>query len=220
MIECVECGESYADGYRCRSKACRVKARLDRFKSERKKYTGAIGVPVGWKNCYVRAYEDFKTLPPDDENVLIVGPNGTGKTHMMAAMASEALEAAARSHPFDTGETWTDGLRWVDAADIFLELRESFREKSKRSELEIVKRFTQTYQVLFIDDLFAEKVTEWTLPAICQILRQREQYNRRTVITSNIAPDELADVSPRIKSLLSGYHVVEVSGRDRRESRK
>ena len=51
-------------------------------------------------------------------------------------------------------------------------------------------------------------------------VRQREQYDKRTVITSNLRWEEVANESPRISSLLSGYQEVKLIGADRRRGRK
>lgn len=177
-----------------------------------------FGVPPGWRGSYKTAalmdFPKMDRLSDETGNLFIHGANGRGKTHLMAAIALDLADGSGAPALLQ------NEYRWIDAADIFLELRESFREKSKCSELEIVKRFTQGYSVLFIDDMFAEKTTDYTVPAICQILRQREQYDRRTIITSNLSIGEIAPQSPRIASLLTGYEDVELKGKDRRKDRQ
>lgn len=215
FVNCPDCGECHpADYTHCPKEACR---RTSRRRKPVQKYAQAFGTPKGRGGCYEAA---GVISDHSERDVYLLGKNGTGKTHRMVGMAHFATVCYFTRDDSQLGADWWKGiLKWVDCSEIFQMLRESFREKSSLSERTIIADLV-TVQTLFIDDMGAEKITTFTLAALCQILRQREQADRRTVITSNHSVSEVADADPRIGSLLAGYEVVALTGKDRRKDRQ
>jgi DNA replication protein DnaC len=98
-----------------------------------------------------------------------------------------------------------------------MELRDSFREKAERSEREIIEHYSNV-QLLVLDDLGAEKTSDFALQSLYIIIDKRYSEMRHTIITSNLSVDEIAGkVGDRIASRIAGMcRVIELKGRDRR----
>ena len=137
------------------------------------------------------------------EGVFLHGTQGTGKTFMATAM----LQAWALS-----GKT---GARWTTSPGMLAEIRSTYHPQAKHQEMEVIEKYALA-PLLLIDDIGAEKITDWSVPAQYQIISDRVNWNRKTIITSNLSLDEIAEWNPRIASRLSGFRVIEMTGEDRR----
>ena len=74
--------------------------------------------------------------------------------------------------------------------------------------------------LLFIDDIGAEKMTEWVAETFYLILNYRYNEMLPTIFTSNLSPSELAErIGDRIVSRIIGSSdVIKLDGEDRRLS--
>lgn len=167
-----------------------------------------IGVPSRYLNATVKRLENLT------DSLYLTGLRGTGKTHTAAAMVKEIMLDKTPDH----GRA---GIRWISAVDLLLEIRGSFRDGSERSEDGIIEDYGES-RLLVLDDLGAEKTTEWSLQTLYTIIDRRYREERQTIITSNLSLDELADkLDDRIASRLSELcRVVVLTGPDRRTQKK
>ena len=102
------------------------------------------------------------------------GPVGTGKTSLATLVAKAAKEA---------GRTYA-----VYPVPLMLaEIKRTFDRDSSDNYLPFFRRLC-TVDVLVLDDLGAEKQTEWVLEQLYSIVNERWQDRRSIVITTNI-PD-------------------------------
>ena len=71
---------------------------------------------------------------------------------------------------------------------------------------------------MIIDDIGAEKLTEFVRQTFYYIINEREQWLKKTIITSNYSLDELDEyIDGRISSRIAGMcEIVELGGKDRR----
>ena len=100
---------------------------------------------------------------------------------------------------------------------VFLnDLRNSFDNKTPEfeEELEMVTKCN----LLIIDDIGSEKLTEWVRERIVSIIHTRVSNGLSTIYTSNLSPEELREeMGDRIASRILGCSsVVEITGSDRR----
>jgi len=76
--------------------------------------------------------------------------------------------------------------------------------------------------VLFLDDLGAEKMTDFVRQSLYAIINYREQHELPTIITSNYNLSNISGkIDDRIASRIAGMcEVIEIKGNDRRLSGK
>lgn len=140
-------------------------------------------------------------------NLILYGPIGTGKSGLAWSAVRELIET--RLVP----------ARFVNYLDYLEALRQSYGGAKSPPELD-------RCPVLVIDDLGAERPTEWAAEQTGMLVERRSRNGLTTVVTSNYPLSELARrlspngdsiVGQRIVSRLAqGAIKVHVDGRDRR----
>jgi DNA replication protein DnaC len=117
-----------------------------------------------------------------------MGPVGTGKT-TLAMLVSKAAIKAGRS------------VAIYSLPRLLNEIRDTHR--SERSHVELLDRLTAV-DLLHIDDVGAERTTDWVLEELYSIVNARYEDQRSMVITTNLDYDELsAQISARTASRLA-----------------
>ena len=114
------------------------------------------------------------------------GASGTGKTHLAAAIANRCMQRGTPAF-------------FAQVPDLLDHLRASF---SPESELSYDLLFEQVKEVslLVLDDLGAHTSTAWAEEKLFQVLNHRYVNNTPTVITTNLALDQM---DPRLQSRLT-----------------
>jgi DNA replication protein DnaC len=150
------------------------------------------------------AAEEF--LAGRREGIFVHGPTGTGKTHFAVAALAEILSTVERG-----------SARFVTVPALLMEIRAMHKDSSPCAEEELIRRFADI-EILVLDDLGAEKGSEWAMQSLCLIIDRRYSDMRRTVITSNLGLDGVAErLGERIASRIAGMcRVVRLEGNDRR----
>ena len=84
--------------------------------------------------------------------------------------------------------------------------------------LDEILRMIKTCRLLIIDDIGAERVTDWVRERMVSIINTRVSNNLTTIYTSNLSPEELrSELGDRIASrVLGSSQVVEITSGDRR----
>lgn len=150
----------------------------------------------------------LRQLLASGESIVLCGNTGSGKTHLSVAMLAEWLRT----------KNTTDAL-FVTLPDMLLEIRDSFSDKSPRTEKELVDLYASRL-FLVLDDLGAEKPTEFTVATLSLILDRRIRQERQTIITTNLTIDEIEDyTNARIASRISEMKNVTVNMPDWRKRR-
>lgn len=85
-------------------------------------------------------------------------------------------------------------------------------------EFSEVLEMVRNCRLLIIDDIGAEKVTEWVRERLVSIINTRVSGGLSIIYTSNLSPDELlAQFEDRIASRVLGCsQLIEITGKDRR----
>jgi len=143
------------------------------------------------------------TNPDATRSLLIVGPTGTGKTHY----AYGTLRAVA--------EAGSTGWRALTAADLYA----SLRPRTGRDTEAEFEKLAKT-PVLFIDDLAAAKLTEWTEEITYRLINHRYEQCLPGIFTSNVPPAQLREaLGERIASRLTEMcERLVLKGDDRRKA--
>lgn len=108
-----------------------------------------------------------------------MGDVGTGKT-TLAMLVSKAALDAGRS------------VAIYSLPRLLAEIRETFDDDSQRSYLELLQRLSDV-DLLHVDDVGAEKTSEWVLEQLYAIVNARYEAECSIVITTNLQPHELSE---------------------------
>jgi len=129
----------------------------------------------------VKRYSDnFRKHADQGFGFMLSGSYGTGKTHLVAALATDLINK---------------GIPVIFGTMISLlgKIRQTYGEGWRREdELEILETYS-TVDLLIIDDLGKEKVSEWSLEKLFSIVNTRYENNLPIVITSNYDIETLID---------------------------
>lgn len=129
------------------------------------------------------------TSPNEAPGLIIVGPTGTGKTHLAWATLRAITESGTPISP-----------RWraITAVDLYASLRPGGVDDPD-AEL----RSLAGTRLLFIDDLAAAKASEWTEEITYRLINRRYEQCLPTLITSNVPPSAMRDnLGERVASRL------------------
>jgi DNA replication protein DnaC len=145
--------------------------------------------------------------------VVMYGTNGTGKTRM-------AYEVAKKCTPKDShfatgGMGWNCGKKdrpaiYTTAVDLFMEIRDTFRQDSEQSEMSVVRKYTEA-GLLVIDEFQERGETQFEDRKITSIIDARYRNERPTILISNHSREEFASklsaaVLDRIRENGCGLH--------------
>ena len=138
------------------------------------------------------------------DNLLLIGPTGTGKTHISTAIARELIHQG-----YDV---------IYDSTQNILSDFESDRFRSNYGRNDTVSDKYLDCTLLIIDDLGTEFSNQFTLSTLYNLLNTRQNRGLATVISTNLSPDELAHkYEDRIYSrIIGGAKIMPFEGKDRR----
>jgi len=153
------------------------------------------------------AYHAMKDWNFQRKGILLIGPPGRGKSHLTGALGSKFSTNTEMSAAFTTMSGLLALLRRGYDEDIFDER---------------LRMVSSQVHILILDDLGAEKVTEWGEEKLYMILDTRLNYSaepRPLFVTTNLTAKELSErYHPRIVSRLHEMcKWIEVSGQDFRK---
>ena len=172
-----------------------------------------------------------KRVMKKGQSIYLFGPVGTGKT-VLAAMLIESMRRewyATAPSSLSRGESaWG---YFVTVTDLLAELRHTFtftkgynlrqsqqEQPTQQTEMDIINKYKNA-RYLVLDDLGAEKTTDWTFQSLHIIINYRYEYLKPTIFTSNFDIDALSEKlgDDRISSrIFDMAYLYEMKNEDRR----
>jgi DNA replication protein DnaC len=124
------------------------------------------------KKAVAQAKRVADAFPVVDRGLLLEGQPGVGKTHIAVAVLKQAIQT-----------TGARGL-FYDVRDLLRVIRSTYDPAIRTTELEILRPVMRA-DLLVLDDLGAEKTSEWVEETMNLIVNTRYNEKRLTIFTTN-----------------------------------
>ena len=147
----------------------------------RERLWGYAEVPTRFQDF---TFDNFPGTVPDavreGGSLLIWGPFGTGKTALAVSMVRDRVYRQGLAAQFITSPKLLDRIR------------ATFSDRNGVDEADVLLRI-KTIPFLVLDDLGAERVTEWVEEKLFTIINERHDEMLTTVFTTNLSPAQLGN---------------------------
>ena len=149
-----------------------------------------------------------KVKDKSGKSIILQGQQGCGKTHLAIAAIRYS-----EVNPYS--------VEFISVPDLMLMLRSSFGDHSKNyenhmSEAEIIKKYSGV-AVLILDDMGADKTSDYTIVSLYIILNSRINSCLQTIITTNLTDKGISEFfGQRIASRLCTFDTIKINAPDYR----
>lgn len=187
---CFNC--EYAFGWRCEKykqyeKRCAVYQILQDSKLGQRfmnKQFYNFNVTPGTKDTYNTCWNFCESFSRDSRGLRLIGPYGSGKTHLAAAIIHKLAENGVKSY-------------FAVVPELLDIMRRDYDDNNA------MWRNVEYASLLVLDDLGAERPTEWTREQLYRLINSRYETLLPTVITTNYSTKDLVErIGQRIVSRL------------------
>ena len=139
------------------------------------------------EDALIRARMMADDFDREKRGLFFIGDPGVGKTHLAVAILRQVI--------------LTQGARGIfyDTRDLLKLIRSTYNDANKTTELDVLRPVMEA-ELLVLDDLGAEKTSEWVEETLNLIVNTRYNERRSTIFTSNY-PDLPPESNPAVITL-------------------
>ena len=157
---------------RFRVKAARIPKRYEHCVLESFTVLPSADASLGRSLAMARRFVEGYPVETEGRGLLLTGSIGVGKTHLAVGMLLALME-----------EKGVPGL-FYDYRELLKEIQHSYNPQVNSTELEVLRPVFEA-EVLVLDELGAQKPTDWVWDTVALILNTRYNDKRTTIITTN-----------------------------------
>lgn len=165
------------------------------------------GIPPRFKGARFKQHTPERIMTVQDWRdrefpgiIFFTGPAGTGKTHLAYAVL--------RNERYNYRKA-----KFYNVSDLCVDISRNGSVETPNPRF--VEKLRENEQVLILDDLGVERLTDWVFQGLYRIINYREEWGLPTLITSNMPlADIAAKFSDRLASRIAGGVVLEFQGQD------
>jgi len=146
---------------------------------------------------------DIQAIVEGKKGFFIFGETGTGKTLYASALLLESI------YYYRHNQLGNPSALFVTSLDLLERIKRSFSDKGEERQ-DPIPMYSEA-DLLIIDDIGIEKVSEWVSQTLNYIINSRYEYLKPTIITSNFNLQQLQDhlgsrTISRIHEMTTGKH--------------
>lgn len=133
----------------------------------------------------IKARGFVASYPLVENGFLFLGNPGVGKTHLTVAILKQLMLQKQVECLFCSYQ------------ELLRQIRDSYNPVSRSTESEVMRPVLET-DVVAIDDLGAERISDWVEDTVTYLLNYRYTQKKITLLTSNLpdTPEEVREKSP------------------------
>jgi DNA replication protein DnaC len=128
-------------------------------------------------NALTRARRFAEAFPVVDKGLFLIGPPGIGKSHLAVAVLHQVIRTRG-----------AHGL-FYDVRELLKIIRSTYNPAVQATETDVLRPVMRA-ELLVLDDIGAEKTSEWVEETLNLIVTTRYNERRLTIFTSNYEEKE------------------------------
>ncbi len=168
------------------------------------------------RNSPLKIQEYFLTKRYLEKGLFLFGECGTGKTYDVYALTKYFIALDYEAAVFNLPKLLNIIRASYRKQSIYNEETDSY-SSSFVHDVKDIKELVKL-EILTIDDIGAEKPTDWVMETLYDLINERYEECKITIFTSNLSLDELAErLGDRIPSRIAEMcEIIELKGEDKR----
>ncbi len=185
------------------------------------------GIPTKYRRMDWKLNEVLTPYLDTPRGVCMTGPVGVGKTVNLCLLARDWVVKWSRESEISPGDILCYQLHerqaesswhFISFPRFVMEIQDAWRRGDEAETAMTLLRRVSDVPRLIIDDLGAEKLTDYIRQAIYFLLNEREQWDRTTYLTTNFTLKQLdIQFDSRISSRIAGMcDIKALKGEDQR----
>ena len=189
--------------------------KLERFKAGLEKNIQTILQRMGVPKRFLNPKSNAEKLN-SCQGYFFHGPVGTGKTDMAVSLLKNIVLNAEPVLEYGKYRLRENLGMFISVPVMLLNIRSAFKSETI-DESELIKKYVKP-EVLVMDDLGTEKVTDWVMQTLYVIINSRYEEEKQTLITSNYGLEDIRkNLNDKIASRITAMtEIIELKGIDRR----